>query len=152
MVFVGPVEAESGVRDYITTDKIEQTLDVHVVGHSENPEAYMAIADILCLPSYREGFGTVVIEAAAMGVPTIGTDIYGLVDSIKDEETGLLVPPKNTKALASAIRRLLDDNTLRSRMSESAKRRAHALFNAERVNQQVAEKYHSLLLKKDLLK
>jgi len=111
----------------------------------------MAIADVLCLPSYREGFGTVVIEAAAMAVPTVGTDIYGLVDSIMHEETGLLVPPKNAEALVSAISRLLNDSTLRLRMGEAAKRRAHALFDAEKVNQQVAEEYHSLLLKKGIL-
>ena len=151
LVFVGPLDAESGVGGAISHEDIEQARDVHMVGHSEYPEAYMAIADVLCLPSYREGFGTVVIEAAAMGVPTIGTDIYGLVDSIMHEETGLLVPPQNTEALVSAISRLLDDNTLRSRMSEAAKRRAHALFDAEKFNQQVAEKYHSLLLKKGIL-
>lgn len=151
LVFVGPLEAESGVGGAISQYDIEQTRDVHMVGYSECPEAYMAIADVLCLPSYREGFGTVVIEAAAMGVPTIGTDIYGLLDSIKHEETGLLVPPRNTEALVSAISRLLDDNSLRARMSTAAKRRAHALFDAEKVNQQVAKKYHSLLQKKGVL-
>jgi len=153
LVFVGPLEleSESGVGGAISQDDIEQLPDVHTVGFSECPEAYMAIADVLCLPSYREGFGTVVIEAAAMAVPTVGTDIYGLVDSIMHEETGLLVPPKNAEALVSAISRLLNDSTLRLRMGEAAKRRAHALFDAEKVNQQVAEEYHSLLLKKGIL-
>lgn len=153
LVFVGPfeLESDSGVGGAISQDDIEQLPDVHTVGFSECPEAYMAIADVLCLPSYREGFGTVVIEAAAMAVPTVGTDIYGLVDSIMHEETGLLVPPKNAEALVSAISRLLDDSTLRLRMGEAAKRRAHALFDAEKVNQQVAEEYHSLLLKKGIL-
>lgn len=152
LIFVGPLDAESGVGGAISQHNFEQACDVHMVGHSECPEAYMAIADVLCLPSYREGFGTVVIEAAAMGVPTIGTDIYGLVDSIMHEETGLLVPPKNTDALVSAITLLLNDSTLRIRMSEAAKRRAYVLYDEEKVNQQVANKYHSLLLKKGILK
>ena len=154
LVLVGSLEleSESGVGGAILQDDIEQLPDVHIVGFSECPEAFMAIADVLCLPSYREGFGTVVIEAAAMAVPTVGTDIYGLVDSIMHEETGLLVPPKNAEALGSAISRLLDDSALRIRMGEAAKRRAHALYDSEKFNQQVADEYRSLLLKKSILR
>jgi len=94
----------------------------------------------------------VVIEAAAMGVPTVGTDIYGLIDSIVNEETGLLVPCYDSEALADAISRLLDDNILRFRMSKIAKRRAHELFDEDIVNNLIAEKYHSLLVKKGILK
>ncbi len=151
LVFVGPLDAESGVGGAISQYDIEQVSDLHMVGHSKYPEYYMAIADVICLPSYREGFGTVVIEAAAMGVPAIGTDIYGLVDSIMHEETGLLVPPQNTEALVSAISSLLDDKTLRNKMSEAARRRAYLLFDEEKVNKQVADKYHSLLLKKGII-
>ena len=50
----------------------------------------MATADVFCLPSYREGFGTVIIEAAACGTPSIGSNIYGISDAILDKETGLL--------------------------------------------------------------
>jgi|TARA_B110000879_G_scaffold211548_1_gene304628 glycosyltransferase involved in cell wall biosynthesis len=153
LVLVGSLEleSESGVGGAILQGDIEQLPDVHIVGFSECPEAFMAIADVLCLPSYREGFGTVVIEAAAMSVPTVGTDIYGLIDSIMHEETGLLVPPKNVEALVSAISRMLDDSALRLRMGEAAKRRAHALYDAEKFNQQVADEYCALLLKKGII-
>ena len=50
----------------------------------------MAAADVFCLPSYREGFGSVVIEAAAAGLPAIGSRIYGIIDAIEDGVTGLL--------------------------------------------------------------
>jgi glycosyltransferase involved in cell wall biosynthesis len=146
LIFVGPFDDGSGVPGIISHNELAQYSDIHIVGYSERPEAFMAIADVLCLPSYREGFGTVVIEAAAMGVPTVGTDIYGLTDAIVHEETGFLVPIKNAKALANAISLLLEDDALRIRMGKAAKQRAQALFNADFVNIQVAEEYRSLLV------
>lgn len=60
------------------------------VGHVSDPERILNLADVLLLPSYREGFGTIAIEAAAMKIPTIGSDIYGLNDAIVNNKTGLL--------------------------------------------------------------
>lgn len=152
LVIVGQFDTDSGMPGVVSQDQIERLRDTHVVGYSDCPEAYLAIADILCLPSYREGFGTVVIEAAAMGVPTVGTNIYGLSDAVVHGETGFLVPLHNAEELANAISRLLDDAPLLTRMGEAARGRARALFDAEMVNKQVAEEYCSLLKKKRILK
>ena len=95
LVFVGRFDTGSGMEGTILPGDIEQLPDAHIVGYTDVPEAYLAIADILCLPSYREGFGTVLIEAAAMGVPTVGTNIYGLSDAVVQGETGILVSPRN---------------------------------------------------------
>jgi glycosyltransferase involved in cell wall biosynthesis len=146
---VGPFDHESGMAGSIAEIEIKQIKDVHSVGFSMMPEAYMAIADVLCLPSYREGFGTVVIEAAAMGLPTVGSDIYGLTDAVLNEETGLLVPPKDGDALAVAISRLLDDSVLRNKMGEAARLRAHLLFDQHKINIQMAQAYVSLLRQKN---
>ena len=104
----------------------------HIVftGYHSQPERYMAIADILCIPSYREGFGTVVIEAAAMGVPAVGTRIYGLTDAIVDGETGYLVEPKHVSQLAHALQTLLVDDNLRKKFAESARQRAISQFDS----------------------
>lgn len=149
LVFLGRFDTDSGVLGSISSSDIECSCDTHIVGYSECPEAYLAIADILCLPSYREGFGTVVIEAAAMGVPTVGTDIYGLSDAVVHGETGLLVPSHNAELLANALGKLLANKSLREKMGESAKQRARALFNADIVNNEVAEEYIALLRKSD---
>lgn len=145
LIFVGSFDTESGVSGSITRGQVELIPDTHIVGYSNVPEHYLAIADILCLPSYREGFGTVVIEAAAMGVPTVGTNIYGLSDAIIHGETGLLVAPRDAESLAKAIAELLGNERLLSKMGSSSKQRARELFDAGFVNGQVAKVYVELL-------
>ncbi len=152
LVIVGQFDTGSGVSGAILQDDIACLPDTHIVGYSECPEAYFAIADILCLPSYREGFGTVVIEAAAMGVPTVGSDIYGLSDAVEHGVTGLLVPPRNAEMLANALSRLLDDKSLLAKMGEAAKRRTQALFDGELLNKQVAAEYCRLLQNTPIVK
>lgn len=152
LIFVGQFDVDSGVAGGISRSEIEQLPDTHIVGYSDCPEAYMAIADILCLPSYREGFGTVVIEAAAMGLPTAGTDIYGLSDAVVQGETGLLVAPRNAAALSGAVGTLLGDDALRRKMSEAAMHRARNRFDAEVVNNLVVQEYVRLLRAKGMLR
>ena len=150
LVLVGPMDDQSGVDGRIARDGIVSSRDVHCVGYTDIPESYMAIADVLCLPSYREGFGTVVIEAAAMGLPTVGSNIYGLTDAVVQGETGVLVPPKNVPDLTLALLQLLQDSDLRFRMGSAAKTRARELFDAKSVNQLVVDEYQSLLKTKRL--
>jgi glycosyltransferase involved in cell wall biosynthesis len=103
------------------------------------------MADLLCLPSYREGFGNVVIEAGALGVPTVGTRIDGLRDAVVDGVTGLLVPPKNVAALAIALASLLKDDAKRKQMGKAARERARNLFDSRIVNRRVLGEYERLL-------
>jgi len=145
LVFLGRFDADSGVLGEVSPTDIEVIHDAHIVGYTECPEEYFAIADILCLPSYREGFGTVVIEAAAMGVPTVGTKIYGLTDAVDDGKTGLLVTPRNVNELANSLIKILDDKDLRTAMGEAAKQRATRLFDAKNVNLLLVEEYLGLL-------
>jgi glycosyltransferase involved in cell wall biosynthesis len=141
LILVGPLDVDSGTGGVIIQDEITSICDTHFVGYTEIPEQFMAIADILCLPSYREGFGTVVIEAAAMGLSTVGSNICGLVDAIVDEETGILVTPCDVMALQEALVRLLSDAMLRTSMGVAARRRVFGLFDAKRINNLVIEEY-----------
>lgn len=150
LVFVGKFDTESGVAGAISREDIARLSDTHIVDYTDQPESYFAIADILCLPSYREGFGTVVIEAAAMGVPAVGTDIYGLSDAVVHGETGLLVPVRDASALAHAIGKLLADDSLRNRMSEAARRRAQTEFDAERISELLVQEYAGLLREEEI--
>ena len=145
LVFVGPFDVERSAGNEIMRGDIDDIPDTHVVGYTDQPEVYMAIADISCLPSYREGFGTVVIEAAAMSVPTVGTDIYGLSDAVVNGETGMLVPPRDSIALMRALSSLLDNPVRCDAMGAAGRRRAEKLFDAKQVNERVIAEYRRLL-------
>ena len=94
------------------------------VGFTSQPERFMAAADIFCLPSYREGFGMVIVEAGAVGLPAVASRIYGVTDAVEDGVTGILFPPGDEKALISALARLVEDVELRQAMGNAARVRA----------------------------
>lgn len=152
LVLVGPIDSGSGVTSKNPLINIENIKRVHCVGFSRNPESYLSIADILCLPSYREGFGSIVIEAAAMRVPTIGSDIYGLSDAIVHGVTGLLVPARNVEELTKALDILLADKMLRKKMGEQARQRVLEMFDARIINEKIVEEYIIMLRDKYILK
>ena len=114
---------------------------VRFVDFTEHPENYMNAADILCLPSYREGFGTVVIEAAAMSVPTVGSKITGLIDAIEDGVTGLLVQPNNVSELKAGLDTLVINRELTKEMGERAYLRCRKLFDSKKISELVVSEY-----------
>jgi glycosyltransferase involved in cell wall biosynthesis len=109
------------------------------------PERYMAVADIFCLPSYREGFGQVIIEAAACGVPTVATRIYGITDAVEEGKTGLLFLAGDVAALTKNLLTLIEDQALRENMGEAARMRALELFASEKITAELVELYEKLL-------
>lgn len=144
LLLVGPFEPELDPLPAAVVERINAHPNIRVIGYVESPVQYLAITDIFCLPSYREGFGNVVIEAAAMGIPAVATRIVGLVDSVADGVTGVLVPPKNHVALAEALSVLLNDATLRQRMGMAARERATSLFDMAIINQCLLKEYAEL--------
>lgn len=123
LLFVGPDEA--GMRLQIETICSGASKPrLHFVDFTEVPEDYMAAADIFCLPSYREGFGTVVIEAAAAGLPAVASRIYGLTDAVDAGRTGLLHEAGNVDDLVKKLKTLLDDQQLRLSLGVQARQRA----------------------------
>ncbi len=144
LLLIGPQDTDWDTLSPKARQAIEHDPAIRSMGYSSEPERFLAVTDVFCLPSYREGFGNVVIEAAAMGVPTVGTDIVGLRDSIVDGETGVLVPPKDAAALAKALDRLLADEPQRARIGEQARARAVAQFDAQIVNAGVIAEYQRL--------
>jgi glycosyltransferase involved in cell wall biosynthesis len=98
------------------------------LGFVEDPAAVYAGADIVALASRKEGTPLILMEAARFAVPSIATDVGGTRDAIAQGETGLLVPPENAAALGASILRLMNDEQLRLRLGENARRRADAEF------------------------
>ena len=112
---------------------------VFVINHLLDVRPYIASADLLVLPTRREGMPNVVLEAAAMGVPSVTTTATGAVDSLLDGETGILVPPDDPRSLATAMGRLLTDPELRQRMGEAALSRAVRFFQPRDVAKAIAD-------------
>ncbi len=125
---VGPDEA--GIQQDLLI-QVGVNTKVRWLGQTFHPEHYMAAADILLLPSYREGFGSVIIEAAACGIPAIAYKTEGVVDAIVDGQTGLLVEKFNIDKFSQAMVRLIEDATLRSQLGLAAKKRSQELFASE---------------------
>ncbi len=117
---------------------------LHFPGPTREPERFMAAADLFCVPSYREGFGISALEAAAAGLPSVATRIYGLTDAVEDGETGILVPPRDAPALADAIATLLRDSSRRRTMGGAARDRALRLFSGERIVAGLADFYRRI--------
>jgi glycosyltransferase involved in cell wall biosynthesis len=126
---VGP--DEGGMREVMTQYLGTYVARVEFAGHSASPEQYLAAADVFVLPSYREGFGSSVLEAASCGIPAIGTKIYGLSDAIADGLTGVLVPVRDISALENAIDRMVADTTWRTQLGAQARVRAQTVFAQE---------------------
>ncbi|WP_414154090.1 glycosyltransferase family 4 protein [Pseudomonas sp. BNK-43-a] len=145
LVMVGPYETdgETLLSRYLADPQVASRLKL--VGFTGEPERYMSIATVLCLPSYREGFGTVVIEAAAMEVPTVGTSIYGLTDAVVDGITGKLVPVGDARALQEALLAIVEDPLVAHNLSAAARQRAVERFDSRRYSQLLIDEYHDLL-------
>lgn len=114
-------------------------------GYTAQPERFLAASDVLCLPSYREGFGTVVIEAAATSVPAVASRIYGITDAMVHGETGLLFTAGDYGELAAALAAILADDSLRARLGCEARRRAVEYFSQEQLTGQLAALYARIL-------
>jgi len=143
LLLVGP--DEEGLKPEICTILQHHMDSVIFIPYTKTPETYMNAADIFCLPSYREGFGSVVIEAASCGVPSVVSRIYGLQDSIDENNTGLFFTPGCINDLVNAICLLAGDCKARFRMAEMAKKRAINDFSQKKITQQYLN-YYSVLL------
>jgi len=99
---------------------------------------------LLCLPSYREGFGTVVVEAAAMSVPAIGSNTVGLVDAIEDGVTGLLVKPKDVNDLKAGLDKLILNQQEVIKIGEQAYICCGKFFDSKKISELVISEYLSL--------
>ncbi len=106
---------------------------------------YYALMDVLALPTYREGFPGVPLEAQASGVPVVTTFATGAMDSVVDGETGYLVPVGDSEALAAAIGNLLDDPQLRLRMGTAGRARMERDFRPEAIWDAQVKLYRELM-------
>lgn len=128
LVFIGNFDANHGLSVELV-EKIENGGNILHISQREDIEKYYSMLDVLVLPSYREGFGNVVIEAQTMGVPVIVSDIPGPVDAIRAGETGLIVPKQDVKVLTEAMEKAWE--FAENGFAENAIRFARDSFDSE---------------------
>ena len=143
LVMVGPDEGKMKRR--VSEICRECSNRVRMVDYTTQPERYMAAADVFCLPSYREGFGTVVIEAATCAVPAIASRIYGLTDAVVDGMTGVLHEAGDVAALAKEMTKFADDPLRRLSLGAAARRRALADFSMTGLTAALLDYYEKIL-------
>jgi len=140
----GPLEADLNkkVRDL----RLESY--VRMPGFIDDVPGFLSGLDLYVLPSHAEGIGLAVIEAMAAGLPVVATRVGGVPEAVIDGVTGLLVPPRQPKALAQAIVRLLVDPDLARSMGASGRERAEAVFDAKAAAEKTLEVYKDVLASK----
>ncbi len=141
VLFVGRLSEEKGILDLVTaTVGVPRVIVGDGPLRGRVPDAigfvpphdlgsYYERAAIVVCPSHREGYGVVAREAMAHGRPVVASAVGGLLDAVEDGVTGLLVPPRDPRALRAAIERLLADADLRRRLGETARAAAGEQFS-----------------------
>ncbi|MBW7857906.1 MAG: glycosyltransferase family 4 protein [Leptonema sp. (in: Bacteria)] len=143
-------DIDSGNPNTVTKSELHSWQDqgtIQWIGYSNQIADLFKKANLVVLPSYREGLPKVLIEAAACGRAVITTDVPGCRDAITPGVTGLLVPKKDSHALAEAIDQLLSDTKLRTQMGRAGRHLAENEFDVNRVVQQHLQIYKELLTK-----
>ena len=125
-------------------DRIREGGCVELLGYREDISELFAASSIVVLPSYREGLPKVLVEAAAAGRAVVTTDVPGCRDAINPGISGLLVPVRNTQALADAIQRLIEDYELCCSMGNQGRRLAESQFSIEKIVKDHLDVYRSL--------
>jgi glycosyltransferase involved in cell wall biosynthesis len=144
LLFIGPDESAGQLSLLLTKFAAisDQIISLDIV---KEHQTFLAISDVLCLPSSSEGFGSIVIEAAALGVPSIGFDIVGLSDSIAKNYSGVLVPFKDVDKFSEAMIDLYQDTEKLEKLKSNARERVLKYFSADAVYAFHSSFYKSLL-------
>lgn len=144
LILVGRVEPELDPLNAETQQVIDAHDAVEAVGNQKDVRPWLAASDVLAFPSYREGFPNVVIEAGALGLPSIVSDINGCNEIIIPNENGVIIPSKDADALYEAMLEMHVNETDRMRMASNARKSMATRFDCHIVRRALYDFYDSL--------
>ena len=144
LLLVGWFDASEDALDQSEIARIRNHPRIHWVGFQQDTAPWYRAMDVMALPTHREGFPNVVLEALATCVPVVTTTATGSRDSVLPGVTGELVPPGDSEALAGALTRLLADAPLRQKMGAAARAWVQQHYRAEAVQARVADFYREM--------
>jgi glycosyltransferase involved in cell wall biosynthesis len=151
LLIVGPFEPQDPVAPEVEA-ALRSDPHVHLVGQDWHTPPLYAAMDLLTLPTYREGFPVVPLEAAAMGLPVVATRVTGCIDAVVDGHTGTLIPPYDVPALAAALCRYLQEPERRHQHGAAARARVLADYRPESIWAATLAEYDRLLAARGLLR
>lgn len=144
LVLVGRTEAELDPLNEETQHIINTHDAIEAVGSQKDVRPWLAASDVLAFPSYREGFPNVVIEAGAMGLPSIVTNINGCNEIIIPGENGVIIPPRDADALYEAMKGLCENDEKRASLTKNARESIASRFDCQIVRRALYDFYASL--------
>ena len=145
LLLVGGLESDLDPLNPETLAEINQNKDIISVGFQQDVRPFFAISDALAFPSYREGFPNVVMQAGAMGLPSIVSDINGCNEIIVEGENGLIIPSKNVEKLKEKMLTLARDKNLYVKLKENSRRMIENRYEQSVVWKALLEEYEGLL-------
>ena len=145
LLLVGGLESDLDPLNPETLAEINQNKDIISAGFQQDVRPFFAISDALAFPSYREGFPNVVMQAGAMGLPSIVSDINGCNEIIVEGENGLIIPPKNVEKLKEKMLTLARDKNLYIKLKENSRRMIENRYEQFVVWKALLEEYEGLL-------
>lgn len=145
LVLVGRFEQELDPLAEATVREIHDNPAIEAVGQQSDVRPWLAASDAFVFPSYREGFPNVVIEAGAMDIPSIVTDINGSREIIREGENGTIIPTRDSASLLAAMRRFIDDPAATRRMAENSRRLVASRYEQSYVRRCLKDYYREIL-------
>ncbi len=144
LLLVGPFEKDLDPILPETEVEIENNPNILSVGYQQDVRPYFAISDCLAFPSYREGFPNVVMQAGAMELPAVVTDINGCNEIIEEGKNGLIIPPKNEEALYHAMEKIRTDKALYLHLKSNAREMITTRYEQQYVWNELLKEYRQL--------
>lgn len=132
-------------KKFIEYNNIKPGINFYYYGSTPTPENVLNAGDVFVLPTYREGFGTSVLEAACVGLPCICTDAYGVLDAYVVGETGLQCKVGDTLSLYEGMKQFVENPSMIKKMGEKSRERALRDYNGAKLSECWVEFYHTIL-------